>query len=182
MNLTKAVQVFQCTMGHPNHSAKALETVKQAYDVCLQNEALERLDADKVAMFKTKYAELLASPVVIAPEPLLVQATRKWLHLYENAVRRNKDFNLEISDVQNLLSKYFCEYTGTLFSEDQRKTVDRLDDSKGYVKGNVFMVTDQANRVKNILLEHEDSPYHMPFSALLNLVDTLYSEGYTNER
>ena len=81
-------------------------------------------------------------------------------NLKGSANRRNLEFNLSDEDVKKLLERKTCYYTGARFSSKSKKylkTIDRIDNSKGYIKGNVVACTHAANTLKNILLEVQGS-------------------------
>jgi len=86
----------------------------------------------------------------------------KFISLYGNAHTRGKEFDLSLADVRRLLTKKRCEYTGIELTKAissppalTDRTIDRLDSSIGYVPGNVFAVSHQANALKNALFEKE---------------------------
>lgn len=98
-------------------------------------------------------------------EPFSITVSRKHINLYKSAMNRGKEFNLSVSDVRRLLTKKTCAYTGVKLTESlggnnptrpTDRTIERVDDSKGYVKGNVVAVCYQANHLKNVLLEQPD--------------------------
>lgn len=70
-----------------------------------------------------------------------------------NARKRKLDFDLELSDI--VVPKYCC-YLGIelLYGRNDHKSqhyfsVDRIDSSKGYVKGNIQVICRLANTMKN---------------------------------
>ena len=76
----------------------------------------------------------------------------------ENAKKRGIDFGLTHTGMKNLLNAKRCFYTGIVLTkstgkEDELKlsdfTIDRIDGSKGYVKGNVVACCHAANQMKN---------------------------------
>lgn len=76
----------------------------------------------------------------------------------ENAKKRGIEFNLTIASMKNLLSAKRCFYTGIGLTKSTGKeselalsdfTIDRIDGSKGYVKGNVVACCHAANQMKN---------------------------------
>lgn len=44
-----------------------------------------------------------------------------------------------------------CYYSGISFSKDYRPSVDRIDSSKGYIKGNIVICEDKINVMKSNL-------------------------------
>lgn len=73
--------------------------------------------------------------------------SRRWLHkkltiLRERAARKKVPFDLDVDYLEQLFSLTHCEFTGIKFEESGPflRSVDRVDPSLGYVKGNVRMV------------------------------------------
>ena len=82
----------------------------------------------------------------------------KWQNLKSNAEERELEFFLSLQDVRKLLSKKCCYYTGTLMDDEPhkgdsinpaRRTIDRVDSSKGYVQGNVVACCHRINQLKS---------------------------------
>lgn len=93
---------------------------------------------------------------VVAKGLLLEQVITKRLNILKNANRRGLEFNLTDANVRALLNKKHCYYTGVEFDDENplnARTFERVDDSKGYIQGNVVVVTDRANKIKNMLME-----------------------------
>lgn len=101
----------------------------------------------------------------ITPEEIMA----KYHQLKDSAKRRNLDFNLSLTSVENLLKSKKCKYTGSLFDGKLCiRTVDRVDSSKGYIIGNVVacdarinqlkdnLTTNQIVRLAGILQKHEN--------------------------
>lgn len=88
-----------------------------------------------------------------------VVATR-YLQLKDSAKSRGKEFNLTLLDVRRLMQRKTCFFTKRRFDEGDvnwKRTMDRLDASKGYVKGNVVACSKWANSLKNVLVEESDN-------------------------
>lgn len=75
-------------------------------------------------------------------------------NLKSSAKRRNIEFNLKYSDLElpefcpllNVKLEYNSEGE---FNLQNHATVDRIDNSKGYIKGNVIIISRLANNMKN---------------------------------
>lgn len=83
-------------------------------------------------------------------------AARKLINLEQSAKSRGLDFNLNFATVKKLMSAKKCFYTGVAFQKNGpfARTIDRIDTSKGYVKGNVVAATVEFNGKKaNLTLE-----------------------------
>lgn len=73
------------------------------------------------------------------------------------AIKRGHDFNIEKSDI--IIPEY-CPYlemkiTPTEFNVDSCPSIDRIDSSKGYVKGNIQIISYKANKMKSNASEEE---------------------------
>jgi hypothetical protein len=82
-----------------------------------------------------------------------------WYRSKEHAKIRNKEFNIEVEDV--IIPEY-CPYFGFKLETDVKKfnnpnyyTIDRIDSSKGYIKGNIQVISRLANTMKNSATEDE---------------------------
>lgn len=96
----------------------------------------------------------------ISDKPSLESVLSKRLQILKSAKSRGLEFNLTDANVRKLLNTKVCYYTGVTFNENNDplniRTFERVDDTKGYVQGNVVVVTLRANRIKNLLIEQDN--------------------------
>jgi hypothetical protein len=85
-------------------------------------------------------------------ERILIQARR-------TAKTKNLEFNLTINDIQ---IPTHCKYLGIELTKIlgngvvwSNCSIDRIDSSKGYTKGNVEIISRKANSMKNMATEQE---------------------------
>lgn len=83
---------------------------------------------------------------------------RMYSQAKRRAAERGLDFNIELSDiiippVCPLLGVPFI--TGTKGNYEFTPSLDRIDPTKGYVKGNVWVITKKANSMKNSATKEE---------------------------
>ena len=80
---------------------------------------------------------------------------KKYISLMKSANDRGIEFNLSLTSVKNLLSAKKCFYSGVKLNDNvgspHQRTVDRIDNSKGYIKGNVSACCHSINIKKNNL-------------------------------
>lgn len=95
------------------------------------------------------------------PVPFEEQIAKKYIQLSTSASKRGKDFNLTLKDIEELLEVKTCFYTGvmlnSLHKDNYQRTIDRVDNNKGYVKGNVVACSHLSNQIKNELFENPTS-------------------------
>ena len=87
------------------------------------------------------------------------QAANLLTYARTNARTKNLDFNLDISDI---VIPLICPYLGIPITNIQGRgfiptnaSIDRIDSSKGYIKGNVQIISRQANSMKNCATQEE---------------------------
>jgi len=72
----------------------------------------------------------------------------------KRAFKKNLDFNIDVEYVVKKLieTNYICPYLGVKFEKrnsDYVLSIDRIDPTKGYVKGNIEITSRLANTMKN---------------------------------
>jgi hypothetical protein len=105
-----------------------------------------------------------------------IRAVRKYNQLANSANNRGLEFNLTFTEVKKLSNSKVCYYTGVRFdpsSEDTKFSVDRIDCTKGYVKGNVVACTIRINKIKARLLEDRSNPHAVALSDIKALASKL---------
>jgi hypothetical protein len=112
-----------------------------------------------------------------------IEVAKKWAALYGNADRRGLEFNLSFGDIKKILDTSTCYYSGVpLVIQDSTKpvangrTVDRIDNTKGYVKGNVVACAHAINQIKNKLLEDEDNSMYIGVATFKKIAEHLEVE------
>lgn len=74
------------------------------------------------------------------------------------AEKRGIEFNIEIDDIiiPEKCPILECDFIyGTSHNYEYSPSLDRIDNSKGYIKGNVMVISSKANKMKNSATLHE---------------------------
>jgi hypothetical protein len=84
----------------------------------------------------------------------------KFSTLLNNIKKRNKDINIDLNYLLQLYKeqKGRCMKTGRQFDSSNRLyacSIDRIDNNKGYIKGNIQLVISWYNYSKNSLSDEE---------------------------
>jgi hypothetical protein len=117
-------------------------------------------------------------------KPFNIQVSEKLIQLYRSAKNRNLEFNLTIGDVSKLLKRKTCYYTGMklkryTYTDDMTSrtidglTIDRIDSSLGYVKGNVVACSHFANLMKERLFEKEEHLFENKANYLIRMMKVI---------
>jgi len=85
-------------------------------------------------------------------------AAKRYLKQIERARVKGIEFSLSLSDFARIVARKKCYYTGVEMvkaigensTDGNLLTLDRIDNSKGYIKGNVVACTRSANCLKGI--------------------------------
>lgn len=109
-----------------------------------------------------------------------VAAAFKFVRTSRSAKSRCLEFSISLSEFVRILSRKTCQYTGVKFNPNDPKliqTVERIDNSKGYVSGNVIVVTHVANQIKNELMERMDGDFYIGYKAMHNFFKAMIKYG-----
>ena len=85
------------------------------------------------------------------------ECAERYLKKIEYATSREVEFTLTFAEFKKLMARKKCAYTGIsltfkrpgMNSLATDKEIDRIDNSKGYIKGNVVTVSHCANKLKS---------------------------------
>ena len=91
-------------------------------------------------------------------EPIVdfdVFVATKYLSKKMNAEERGLEFNLSLTSMRNLCKAKRCYFSGIPLT-DKNRTIDRVDNKKGYIKGNVVACCKEVNTLKG-QLENESN-------------------------
>jgi hypothetical protein len=151
----------------------------------LKNRNIEQI-TPQTKLIQTKTVP--ENPIVYVKDMDYLVANR-YMHLRRSAIERNKEFDLTLDDVRDLLSTSKCAYTGIEMTDENtpdgttdnplQRSIDRLDPNKGYVKGNVYAVCLGVNMLKEKLFETSSpSGINIGFDNVYNMMVYLKSVGF----
>ena len=96
----------------------------------------------------------------------------KYANKKRNALQRGISFTLTKEDFNRLQERSpTCDYTGTEFSEYLVKSVERIDNTKGYTVDNCCMVLEEVNKIKGKYIEEGRNPPQDP--RVLGILNTI---------
>jgi len=80
----------------------------------------------------------------------------KQKYLFKYAKRRAKNYGLEFNiDIEDVIIPDYCPVLQIKLNltneraDNDSPSIDRIDNSKGYIKGNIEVISYRANRLKN---------------------------------
>lgn len=96
-----------------------------------------------------------------------ISIARRYISKQDNAKEKGHDFELSFKEYKRMALQTHCKYTGLKFceydkngkpiSEFTMRTIDRIDNSKGYISGNCVAVCKWINTLKGVC-ENPTSP------------------------
>lgn len=69
-------------------------------------------------------------------------------HLSKSAPRRQKEFSLGLLYTHNIMQQTHCAYSGREFTKDDPLSFERINNSRGYIEGNVIAVCTSLNSLR----------------------------------
>ncbi len=74
-----------------------------------------------------------------------------------HAISHKREFDIELSDLEELMiiQDKRCALTGAEFSNEVPPSLDRIDSSKGYIKGNIQLIQIKINIMKSNLSQDD---------------------------
>ena len=87
------------------------------------------------------------------------EIAKMYLAKIQSSKDRKVDFELPFNEYKRLINTKFCGYTGIEFCDyennipkdrNRGRTIDRLDNTKGYISGNCVAVCNAANHIKSL--------------------------------
>jgi hypothetical protein len=89
----------------------------------------------------------------------MIDIHKLYKHLKASAKRRNIEFNLTMTELNYLSFPLSCPILDVPLDykkhTEYSPSIDRIDNSKGYIDGNIQVVSIKANRMKNSATESE---------------------------
>jgi hypothetical protein len=77
------------------------------------------------------------------------QEQRIWYRAKGRAKRNNLEFNIEVNDILIPEKCPVFDFTLKVNDPDCTPSIDRINPALGYVKGNIQIISNRANRIKN---------------------------------
>jgi hypothetical protein len=97
-----------------------------------------------------------------------VKIAKKLVNLQHSAKDRNISFNVSFRKMKQLMTRKTCYYTGTKFTDTIVRSIDRVDNDKGYFDNNIVVCTVKINSIKNDLTVKEISNLNNKINQFLN--------------
>ena len=140
---------------------------------------------DRMAALKRIIPELgVVGGVVLDESPVSrtsdLDLAGLYIHKEKDAKRRGIEFSLSLSDLRKIVSRKTCFYTGSVLTEEgnNRPSLERLDNTKGYVKGNVVRCSKEINAIKNVLFEDPMRTTSVTVKGMLKFLTKLDELGH----
>ncbi len=97
-----------------------------------------------------------------------IKIAKKLINLQNSAKSRNIPFNVSFNKLKQLMKRKTCYYTNTKFTETIVRSVDRVDNNKGYFDNNIVVCTVKINSIKTDLTIKEIQNLNSKITQFLN--------------
>lgn len=88
-----------------------------------------------------------------------IEIARRYIKKFEHANKKGQEFSLTFAQFKRIMNRKTCAYSGLEFSKPHSNnagkmgwrsvTLERIDNTKGYVMGNVIPVCSGINNLKS---------------------------------
>lgn len=135
------------------HVFKSSGRVKQTE--AERKEKARKLSADRYRKAKAERGEVVRGKKPAGSQQVYSPWYLMWAGARQRALKKNLPFDIEQEDVRDLVVDLeFCPVLGVKLGWDNDKlldnspTLDKIKPELGYVKGNVAVISNKANRIK----------------------------------
>lgn len=80
-----------------------------------------------------------------------LEITKRYIALASSAASRNIEFKISFSEFKRIYNSKRCYYTGVRLMHNHNFSFDRVDNSKGYISGNIVACDKAFNSLKSHL-------------------------------
>ena len=113
--------------------------------------------ADRPILSLPKERTLVLEEEDIVGSSFDIIVARRLIMTQKRARDRGLEFNIDFHTMRILMKRKTCYYSGVVLTEvhqdPHQRTIERLNDKIGYVKGNVVACSYKFNLIKEMLLE-----------------------------
>lgn len=93
-----------------------------------------------------------------------------------DARRRDIEFSLTLGQMRKIVRRKTCYYSGRILERghiDNKPTLERIDNTQGYIEGNVVVIAAVMNRLKNELFENPRSEIRLDRSEAIKVIQRM---------
>lgn len=104
-----------------------------------------------------------------------IDVVKKYNAVMNGAKSRNLDFDVSFSEFKKVYNTKKCYYTGKKLIHGYNFSIDRVDNSKGYISGNIVACDKDFNTLKsNLTIEQ--------ITAIFNGIQKFYLKDGRNKK
>lgn len=128
--------------------------IKDEYIISSTKEIILR-DRKNIIFIDKSIVSPTSEAVLSSPMPFETYLAMKYLSKQQNALSRGIEFSLTLKDMEKLLKRKRCYYSGLPLEleGDLALTLDRIDSKKGYTADNTVPCCKVINDLKNELID-----------------------------